>query len=272
MARINTNVVALNAQRQLMLTGLQFSKSVEKLASGLRINRAADDAAGLSISEKLRGQIRGLDQAVRNAQDGISLIQTAEGALNEMHAIAQRIRELAVQAANDTLTTDDRVAIQLEVAQLTTEVQRIATTTEFNTQSLLSGQFTGKQVFVGANTNQFVTVSIDPVTVGQLLLTAVNLNTLATFADNMITFADFAITTISQRRATLGSLQNRLENTVASLGVAAENLTASNSRIRDADVAAETVNFVRLQILQQAGTAVLAQANQSPQMVLQLLV
>jgi len=271
MSRINTNISAINAQRNLMITGTEFGKSVEKLASGLRINRAADDAAGLSISEKLRSQFRGLNMAVRNALDGISLIQTAEGAMNEMHQIVQRIRELAIQAANDTLTTDDRIAIQLEVAQLTTEIQRIATTTEFNTQSLLSGQFTGKQVFVGANSNQFIQVSIDPVTVGQLLLTMVNLNTLATMADEQITFADFAITTLSSRRGTLGALQNRLENTVKNLSNVAENIAASESRIRDADIAAETVEFVRLQILQQSGTAVLAQANQNPQTVLQLL-
>jgi flagellin len=271
MSRINTNIDALTAQRNLMVTGMAFSKVVERLASGLRINRAADDAAGLSISERLRSQVRGLQRAVANAQDGISLIQTAEGAMQEMHGIVQRIRELAIQAANDTLTTDDRIAIQLEVAQLTTEIQRIATTTEFNTQSLLSGQFTGKQVFVGANTNQFIQVSIDPVTVGQLLLTLVNLNTLATLADEQITFADFAITTLSNRRATLGAIQNRLEVTVRNLSNVAENITAAESRIRDADIAAATVEFVRLQILQQSGTAVLAQANQNPQTVLQLL-
>jgi flagellin len=275
--RVNTNIEALNAQRNLMMTALAFSKSAEKLSSGLRINRAGDDAAGLSISEKLRAQIRGLNQAVRNAQDGISLIQTAEGALNEVHSILQRMRELAVQAANDTLTTEDRQAIAQELVSLRNELDRIAQQTQFNGQNLLDGSFAAKLFHIGANQNQTIMITINNVnsTVigGNLsnLVDTFNTTPNQVNAEALITGVDQAIKDVSGVRSGLGAVQNRLEHTIANLSVASENLTAAESRIRDTDMAAEMVNFTRLQILQQAGIAVLAQANVNPQVVLKLL-
>jgi flagellin len=275
--RVNTNIEALNAQRNLMMTALAFSKSAEKLSSGLRINRAGDDAAGLSISEKLRAQVRGLNQAVRNAQDGISLIQTAEGALNEVHSILQRMRELAVQAANDTLTTEDRQAIAQELVSLRNELDRIAQQTQFNGQNLLDGTFSAKLFHIGANQNQTIMVTINNVnsTVigGNLsnLVDTFNTTPNQANAEALITGVDQAIKDVSGVRSGLGAVQNRLEHTIANLSVASENLTAAESRIRDTDMAAEMVNFTRLQILQQAGIAVLAQANVNPQVVLKLL-
>ncbi|MER3397960.1 MAG: flagellin FliC [Chloroflexota bacterium] len=275
--RVNTNIEALNAQRNLMMTALAFSKSAEKLSSGLRINRAGDDAAGLSISEKLRAQVRGLNQAVRNAQDGISLIQTAEGALNEVHSILQRMRELAVQAANDTLTTEDRQAIAQELVSLRNELDRIAQQTQFNSQNLLDGSFFSRLFHIGANQNQTITVTISNVNStaigGNLsgLVDAFNMTPAQTTAEALITGVDAAVRDISNVRSGLGAVQNRLEHTIANLSVAAENLTAAESRIRDTDMASEMVNFTRLQILQQAGVAVLAQANVNPQVVLNLL-
>ncbi len=275
--RVNTNIEALNAQRNLMRTALQLSKSAEKLSSGLRINRAGDDAAGLSISEKLRAQVRGLNQAVRNAQDGISLIQTAEGALNEVHAILQRMRELAVQAANDTLTQEDRQAIARELVSLRDELDRIARQTQFNSQNLLDGSFTGRLFHIGANQNQTITVTIGNVNStaigGDLsgLVDTFNSTPAHTTAQALITGVDKALGDISNVRSSLGATQNRLEHTIANLSVASENLTAAESRIRDTDMAAEMVNFIRLQILQQAGLAVLAQANVNPQVILNLL-
>ena len=268
--RINTNVEAINAQRNLSMTALNLAKSIERLSSGLRINRAADDAAGLSISEKLRGQVRGLNQAVRNAQDGISLIQTAEGALNETHSILQRMRELAVQAANDTLTSTDRDAIQQEVDVLVEEIGRISDTTEFNTQKLLNGDFSNKLFHIGANKDQAITVSIATMSASALTVSSLTVSS-QPFANDAIATIDTAITAVSTERSKLGAVQNRLEHTIANLAVASENLTSSESRIRDLDLAAETVAFTKNQILQQAGTAILAQANQSPQAVLQLL-
>jgi flagellin len=395
--RINTNVEAFNAQRNLGLTSMQYAKSVEKLSSGLRINRAGDDAAGLSISEKMRAQIRGLAQAQRNAQDGISLIQTAEGGLNEVHSIVQRMRELAVQGSNDTLSQGDRDAVGLELSALNSEVNRIATTTEFNGKTLLSGslatqdsgtgtlatgalatatgvvvskvdvsaaaksatftlsdlgggvlqlsdgtntqavsvadmdQATGNpnQVLnfsnlgvkitltgidttngtganiatdldtetvitsatggaaslqIGANANQTMSVLVS-----DMQSTAIgngggyaNLNAAASglgtpgaltsaIAQNLMQSLDAAITDVSNQRSQLGAYQNRLEHTISNLGVTQENLTASESRIRDVDMASEMVNFTKSGILQQAGQAILAQANQAPQGVLALL-
>jgi len=269
--RINTNIEAINAQRNLGITAQSFAKSVEKLSSGLRINRAADDAAGLSISEKLRGQVRGLNQAVRNAQDGISLIQTAEGALNETHSILQRMRELAVQAANDTLTADDRDAIKTEVDALTTEIDRISNTTQFNTKVLLDGSFSGT-FHIGANADQNLSVTIATMSAAALSVSSSDISvTTWASANAAITTISSAIAAVSTERSKLGAVQNRLEHTIANLQVAAENLTASESRIRDVDLAAEMVNFTKTQILQQAGTAILAQANQAPQSVLSLL-
>jgi len=382
--RINHNIAALNTHRQLSVNNTGVQKSLEKLSSGLRINRAGDDAAGLAISEKMRGQIRGLETAQRNAQDGISLIQTAEGALNETHSILQRMRELAVQASNDTATDDDRKELQKEINQLVDEIDRIATDTEFNTQKLLNGSFSGKKFQIGANEGQEMTLSIAAmgsanmgtagnqtatltttgldfstngvdVTIGNTTITinqdytgdaaalAAKLNAAfqntegvsvrangadlifegsAAFtvvaADNggsggatqiggastsstgtttgatintlkdasltgsggvqtqadakaAITAIDNAIKTVSAERAKLGAVQNRLEHTINNLGTSAENLTAAESRIRDVDMAKEMMEFTKNNILTQAAQAMLAQANQVPQGVLQLL-
>jgi flagellin len=388
--RINTNIEALNAQRNLGISGLAFGKSVEKLSSGLRINRAADDAAGLAISEKLRAQVRGLNQAQRNAQDGISMVQTAEGALTEVHSMLQRMRELAVQASNSTLSSADTQSVNTEITALKAEIDRVAGSTTFNGQFLLTGALSVSQSggtaivglalatttnadissvdvsgakasttytltsqaggFVtlteGGNSQQvalsaigatgteavnFSTLGVKITIVGAAAKTAVDLatdlatktiitgagsaanfqiganasDTLAvTFADArtsaagystlatnigtfstatgsgtgivaaaqaLITSVDTALAYISTTRGNFGAVQNRLEHTVASLGVSSENLAASESRIRDLDVASEMVNFTKTQILQQAGTAILAQANQAPQSVLSLL-
>ncbi|MEC9487915.1 MAG: flagellin [Halanaerobium sp.] len=276
--RINHNISALNAWKTLRQTNNAMSKSLEKLSSGLRINRAADDAAGLAISEKMRGQINGLNQAIRNAQDGISLIQTAEGALNETHAVLQRMRELAVQAANDTNTTADRAKIEQELTQLQSELTRIGNDTEFNTKNLLDGSLTSAKIQVGANTGQNITVSIADMRATALSLIATNLNidngaaaTQQATANTLIGTIDDAISTVSSERSELGAVQNRLEHTIANLETASENLTAAESRIRDVDMAAEMMNFTKNQILTQAGTAMLAQANMKPQSVLQLM-
>jgi flagellin len=378
---INHNIPALNTHRMLTGNNLAAQKSMEKLSSGLRINRAGDDAAGLAISEKMRAQIRGLNQATRNAQDGISLIQTAEGALQETHAILQRMRELAVQAANDTNTDVDRDELQKEVNQLAAEISRIADTTEFNTKKLLNGSFTKNIFHIGANEGQNISLDIgdmsatslgvgfeeidsgvimsgvgfggikagesysvirfaDTITVsgtsanyglvnssGQIvavsesgtswdvLSAAADLKDLGsgtTFAsgsfsfsnavetgtvtvsemvsgqvnitatggisifnqadaDDAITIINNAIETVSAERAKLGAYQNRLEHTINNLGTSAENLQAAESRIRDVDMAREIMEFTRSNILSQASQAMLAQANQLPQAVLQLL-
>lgn len=387
--RINTNIEALNAQRNLGVTALAFGKSVEKLSSGLRINRAADDSAGLAISEKLRAQVRGLNQAQRNAQDGISMVQTAEGALNEVHSMLQRMRELSVQASNSTLSSTDLASVATEMSALKAEINRIADSTTFNGQALLTGALTVTQsggtgivglalattaaasisavdvsgakasttytltsaaggkvtlddgagnsqqitldATIGADgtlTANFSTLGVSITIVGASAKTAADLATdLATktiitgaggaanfqiganatdtlavtfanghttqygtvvgaldtaitnftggptvaFAQALITQLDAALGNVSTTRGNFGAVQNRLEHTVASLGVASENLQASESRIRDVDVASEMVAFTRSQILQQAGTAILAQANQAPQSILSLL-
>jgi flagellin len=382
---INTNIEALNAQRQLGKTQMAFGKSVEKLSSGLRINRAADDAAGLAVSEKLRAQVRGTNVAMRNAQDGISMIQTAEGALNEMHAMLQRMRELSVQAANGALGDADRTRIQAELTQLRDELDRVATSTKFNGNSLLTGSYgvaqtggTAEVGFVGADVaisavsvagakasttytltdntdgtmtlddgdgnSQTVTLDATVGADGEMVIDFNNMGvritvvgdaaaadadvaadldgltvitgagTNATFqvgangsdtmgvafgdartsalftgadatnltaalaatltadeANDLIGSVDAAIALVSAQRGTFGAAQNRLEHAIANLGVTAENLSASESRIRDLDVPAEMVAFTKAQILQQAGIAVLAQANQAPSAVLALL-
>lgn len=282
--RINHNIAALNTYRQLTGNTSNTSKSLEKLSSGMRVNRAGDDAAGLAISEKMRGQIRGLDQASRNAQDGISLIQTAEGALNETHSILQRMRELAVQSSNGTNTDDDRAEMQKEIDQLLTEVDRISSDTEFNTQKLLDGTTGALTFHIGANTAQNTSLTIstmDSATLGTLNggTTALedigdtgsnNLKTQGG-ADAAITIIDEAIKDVSSERAKLGAMQNRLEHTINNLGTTSENLTASESRIRDVDMAKEMMEFTKNNILSQASQAMLAQANMQPQSVLQLL-
>ncbi|PZE19284.1 flagellin [Paenibacillus xerothermodurans] len=336
--RINHNIAALNTHRQLTSANGAQGKSMEKLSSGLRINRAGDDAAGLAISEKMRGQIRGLDQASRNAQDGISLIQTTEGALNETHSILQRMRELAVQSANDTNTDTDRKELQKEVNQLASEITRIGNNTEFNTKKLLDGNFSGT-FHIGANAGQNLSITVsdmrsDALQVGTAytsdsatgtLIGEDGSNVVATWvqadpdpagdgtlpptpagyyagdgsgpllfeaaaalangqkgalgidissqtvADTAITTINNAIETVSAERSKLGATQNRLEHTINNLGTSSENLTAAESRVRDVDMAKEMMEQTKNSILAQAAQAMLAQANQQPQGVLQLL-
>ncbi len=273
--RINTNIEALIAQRNLAVTAASLGKSVEKLSSGLRINRAADDAAGLGISETLRAQVRGLNQASRNAQDAISMVQTAEGALNEVHAMLQRIRELAVQYNNGTNSADSKASIKAEVEQLADAIGKVASQTKFNGVSLLSGTGSTVTFQVGANGGETLDVTFGGLDAGVADVSAfvASANVSAVFGTGTATISaiDTAINYVSTMRGGFGAAQNRLEHTINSLNVAAENLAASESRIRDLDVAAEMVNFTKLQILQQAGTAILAQANQAPQSVLALL-
>ncbi len=275
---INHNIQAMNSYNTLTKTNERVSKSLEKLSSGLRVNRAGDDAAGLAISEKMRGQISGLSMATKNSQDAISLIQTAEGALNETHSILQRMRELAVQSANDTNTTSDRQELQKEMDRLRQEVDRISDTTEFNTMTLLSGKFsgTGLRFQVGANSGQFVSLKFANMKASALGISGVSISqavsiTSATSADTAITTIDNAIDTVSSERAKYGAMQNRLEHTINNLTTSEENLQAAESRIRDADMADVMVNYSKDQIISQAGTSMLAQANASSQGILQLL-
>jgi flagellin len=267
--RIQNNVEAFNAHRNLSGTESKLATSMERLSSGYRINRAADDAAGLAISERLRGQINGLEQAQRNVQDAVSLVQTAEGSLTEVHAMLQRVRELAVQYKNGSLSTADRVAIQSEVYQLASEIERIGASSEFNGIKLLnSAQTISFQVgSEDAQTITVTTVSLGASTngVGSLYFA------LTSAGATDISEIDAAIDNVSATRAQFGAVQNRLEYTLQNAAIYQENLTASESRIRDVDMAAEMVNFTKLQILQQAGTSMLAQANQASQGVLALL-
>jgi flagellin len=275
--RIQNNVEAFNAHRQLTQTSAKASKAMEKLSSGYRVNRAADDAAGLAISEKMRGQIGGLAQAQRNANDAVSLVQTAEGALNEVHSMLQRVRDLRVQYDSGTLSTDDKSAIESEVKALATEISDITTKTEFNDINLLSST-SALSFQVGANSGE--TISIAAVT----LSTAIGsggtggLSEIIAFSGGATGFSgvnldtlDNAIKNVSSKRSDFGAVQNRLEHRLNNLATYQENLVASESRIRDVDMASEMVNFTKLQILQQAGTSMLAQANQAPQGVLSLL-
>lgn len=270
--RINNNSAALNAYRNLTVTDGQMAKSLEKLSSGFRINRAADDAAGLSISEGMRSQIGGLKVAVRNAQDGISVVQTAEGALSETHALLQRVRDLAVQASNTGGNDSDaRAAAQTETTQAVSEIDRIAAATKFGNVALLDGNYSGDfQVGSGTAATDVVNVAIGDMSSTGLSLGGVAAKVAA--GDNTaIDDIDTAIKAVSTQRANLGATQNRFEHTINNLSVAVENLSAAESRIRDTDMAQEMVSFTRSQILTQAGTAMLAQANQAPQSVLQLL-
>ena len=314
--RINHNIAALNTHRQLAGNTGNTAKSLEKLSSGLRVNRAGDDAAGLAISEKMRSQIRGLDQASRNAQDGISFIQTAEGALNETHSILQRMRELAVQSATDTNTDADRLEIQKEVNQLLEEVNRIADTTQFNGMEILNGRFDGENIdasatanggagtfgmvfHIGSNASQTASLKINKMDISKLGTieggtTALGEIATATIAsksasgdmaagttnsdlttregaNKALEIIDAAIKDVSAERAKLGAMQNRLDHTINNLGTTSENLSASESRIRDVDMAKEMMEFTKNNILSQASQAMLAQANMQPQSVLQLL-
>ncbi|MFJ8246269.1 flagellin [Peribacillus asahii] len=267
---INHNITAMNTHRQLGSATNAQAKSMEKLASGLRINKAGDDAAGLAISEKMRGQIRGLDMASKNAQDATSMIQTAEGALNETHSILQRMRELSVQGANDTNTAEDRGEIQKEIDQLVSEIDRISNTTEFNTQKLLDGSISNTIFQVGANVSQTITLEILSMGAGALGVDALTVDT-NDDANTAISAIDAAISRVSSERSKLGALSNRLEHTINNLGTSSENLTAAESRIRDVDMAKEMMSQTKNSILSQAAQAMLAQANQQPQGVLQLL-
>jgi flagellin len=266
---INHNMTAQNSYNSLTRTNTAVTKSTEKLSSGLRINRAGDDAAGLAISEKMRGQINGLNQASRNAQDGISMIQTAEGALNETHAILQRMRELSVQSANDTNQDEDRAQIQLEVADLISEIDRISTDTQFNGADLLAGAVT-KTFHLGANEGQKIDVAFQGMSATDLSVNGLTVGTQAD-ADGAITTIDDAIKSVSDFRSELGAKQNRLEHTINNLRTSSENLQAAESRIRDVDVASEMVSYSKNQILVQSGTSMLAQANTAPNSVLELL-
>ncbi len=271
---VQHNMAAANTNRQLGITTGNIAKSTEKLSSGFKINRAGDNAAGLTISEKMRGQIRGLTQASTNAQDGISLIQTAEGALNETQSILQRMRELTVQASNDTNVSADRTAISKELTALTAEVDRIATDTEFNKMKLLDGTFSDKNLQVGANALQKITFSIGDMTSTTLGVdgvdTAVDSDLYETITASITTIQG-ALDKVSEERSDLGALQNRLEHTIANADNTAENLQAAESRIRDVDMAKEMVKFSKDTILQQAAQSMLAQANQQTQGVLALL-
>lgn len=278
---INHNMNAMNAHRNMGMNTNRAGKAMEKLSSGLRINRAGDDAAGLAISEKMRGQIRGLDQAGRNAQDGVSLIQTAEGSLNETHSILQRMRELAVQASNDTNIQDDREQIGKEIIQLQKEINRIASQTEFNKKKLINGSLSGKDsngsvlLQVGANSSQTVTLTIATMTATALGVGSTKIvissKTSAASITGMIDTINDAIDTVSGERSKLGAMQNRLEHTIDNVNNTSENLQAAESRVRDVDMAKEMMNFSKNNILQQAAQAMLSQANQQPQGVLQLL-
>ena len=267
---VQHNLRAMNSSRMLGLTSTAQSKSTEKLSSGYRINRAADDAAGLAISEKMRKQIRGLTQASRNAQDGISCVQTAEGALNEVHSMLQRINELAVQAANDTNTTKDAGYLNSEVTALLSEIDRVAATTKFNDQALLDGTFKNKQLQVNAEDGNNIKITIASMNTTGLKVNGLSIATSSSARSALKTIAT-AIETLSSRRSDLGAIQNRLEHTIANLDNVVENTTAAESQIRDTDMASEMVKFSNNNILAQAGQAMLAQANQANQGVLSLL-
>lgn len=272
---VQHNLTAANTNRQLGITTSGLQKSTEKLSSGYKINRAADDAAGLSISEKMRNQIRGLNKASDNAQDGISLVQTAEGALNEVHSMLQRMSELSVQAANGTNDTTDRSSINDEIQQLKTEIQRVGSTTQFNKMNILDGTFStgaNKLLQVGANANQTIQIDIDALqlVVGSSLKADLKTAT-ATNAQSAIGVVQNSIEKLSKLRSKLGAVQNRLEHTVANLDNISENTQSSESRIRDTDMAEEMVQYSKNNILQQAGQSMLAQANQANQGVLSLL-
>jgi flagellin len=291
--RINNNVEAFNTHRQLVGSASKMAKSMERLSSGYRINRAADDAAGLAISEKMRGQITGLGQAQRNAQDGVSLVQTGEGALNEVHSMLQRVRELRTQFGNDTLSATDKDAIVAEVKQLGTEISDIRNNTKFNGVALLQGDIDGDPASatasaatitlqVGANDGETITITTQDLTsaststgLGEITALAASGVTgsaaVQAFSDLTLADIDESIAAVSTTRAQFGSVQNRLEHRIANLASYQENLVSAESRIRDVDMAEEMVQFTKSQILQQAGTSMLAQANQAPQSVLSLL-
>jgi flagellin len=265
---ISHNLSAMNAHRQMKISTGEQGKSIEKLSSGYRINRAGDDAAGLAISEKMRAQVNGLDQASRNAQDGISLVQTTEGALTETHSILQRLKTLSVQSANGTYSNGDRALIQKEVTQLQSEISRIGSQTDFNGNKVLASS-TSLNIQVGDKGGNTITVSLVAMT-NPGTISGVNLST-QTGASTAIGTIDAAIKAVSEHRATLGAVQNRLEHTIKSVDNTSENIQAAESRIRDTDMAKEMMDYTKSKILSQAAQSMLAQANQAPQGVLQLL-
>ena len=278
--RINYNLAASVAQRSLGASQDNYAKQAERLATGLRINKAGDDAAGMAVSERLKNQVRGLNQAQRNAQDGISMVQTAEGAMSEAHNILARMRELAIQASNDTVTANDRTNLMTEFSSLYSEIDRIANATQFNGTAVLNGtQGNGLVLQIGANKNSggdnAVTLNISPSSGFQPTRLAATMSDMTigyqTAASGSITVLDAAVNAVSTARASLGAMQSRLESAGRSIAVASENAAAANSRIADADIAESMSELVRAQILQQAGISVLAQANQAPSLVLQLL-
>ena len=277
--RINYNLAASVAQRSLGASQENYARQAERLSTGLRINKAGDDAAGMAVSERLKNQVRGLNQAARNAQDGISMIQTAEGAMGEAHNILARMRELAIQASNDTITNSDRTNMMTEFSSLYSEIDRIASATQFNGTAVLNGSSgNGLKLQVGANeaaaSNQ-ITLNISPSSGFQPTRLDVTMSTLTITSQALasvgITIIDAAVNAVSTARASLGAMQSRLESAGRSIAVASENAAAANSRIADADIAESMSELVRAQILQQAGISVLAQANQAPSLVLQLL-
>jgi flagellin len=267
---VQHNLSAMNTNRQMGVVSSSLQKSTEKLSSGYKINRAGDDAAGLSISEKMRSQIRGLNKASSNAQDGISLIQVAEGALNETHSILQRMNELATQAANDTNTSVDRTAIKNEMDQLTSEINRIQSTTQFNTMNLLDGSFSSKNLQVGALSGQTIKISVTKMSASNIGVSGLSVSSNVKAGEAMSKI-QLAIQSVSSQRSKLGAIQNRLEHTINNLNTTSENTSAAESRIRDTDMASEMVEYSKNNILQQAGQSMLAQANQQNQGVLSLL-
>ncbi len=268
---VQHNITAMNSNRQLGVTTSAQSKVTEKLSSGYKINRAADDAAGLTISEKMRSQIRGLTQASANAQDGVSCVQTAEGALTEVHSMLQRMNELAVKSANGTNTTADRAAIHEEVKALVTEIDRVAESTEFNKLNLLKGSFDYKLQVGAANASaQQITIKITSMNAAGIGVNNVSVSTLPA-AQTAISTINAAIAEVSAQRSALGAIQNRLEHTIANLDNVVENTTAAESSIRDTDMAKTMVEYTKNNILAQAGTSMLAQSNQATQNVLSLL-
>ncbi|CAG9705207.1 flagellin [Clostridium neonatale] len=267
---ISHNLNAMNAHRQMKTNTTNTGKAIEKLSSGLRINRAGDDAAGLAISEKMRSQIRGLNQGSTNAQDGISLVQTTEGALTETHSMLQRLKTLAVQSSNGTYTDSDRALIQKEVDQLTTEITRIASQTEFNGLNVLSKDGQKVKFQVGNKDGQTISVTMKAMDAKSLGINNLDMSK-STTAPKTLTTIEAAIKTVSEHRATLGAVQNRLEHTIASTDTTSENLQASESRIRDTDMAKEMMEYTKSNILTQAAQSMLAQANSAPNSVLSLL-
>ncbi len=274
--RINYNLASSSAQRGLGASQAAYAKQATRLSTGLRINSASDDAAGMAVSEKLKNQVRGLNQAHRNAQDGVSLVQTAEAGLSETHSLLARMRELAVQASNDTLSASDRANLDAEFTQLSAEIDRISSTVAFNGIYLLnSGMSTGLTLQIGANNGDTFTLTIQGAQYSTLYAnnTALTVTTIGfqSAASAVISAIDTTVNAVSTRRANLGALQSRLESVGRSIAVASENTAAANSRVADADIASSMSELVRAQILQQAGISVLAQANQAPALVLQLL-